>query len=134
MDMTRIRAIALRAALVVALVLSGCGGTNAHGSNPRSVAIVSGTVTAGPTCPVERAGHPCPPRPVIATIRAILATRVAASTRSAVDGTYRFELSTGTYTITATSASAFPRCLPKQINVIAPAPAEINISCDTGIR
>jgi hypothetical protein len=98
------------------------------------MAVVSGTVTAAPTCPVERVGHPCPARDVVATVRAAVGTRVVASTTSKADGTYRLKLPTGMYTISAATVAAFPRCNPKPVKVVAPAPIEASIVCDTGIR
>ena len=117
-----------------ALLLAACGGSTAPHAGTPPVAMVSGKVTAGPTCPVERAGHPCPPKPLVATIRATAGTRLAASTASAGDGTYRFELPSGAYIISAATAGAFPRCNPKTITVVAPAAVEVDIACDTGIR
>jgi hypothetical protein len=121
-------------ASLVTLALASCGGTTAHPPTTPSVATVSGHVMAGPTCPVERLNHPCPPKPVIATIRATLASRLVASTTSAADGSYRFTLATGVYTLNAATPSGLPRCDPKQVKVAAPVSLEANISCDTGIR
>jgi hypothetical protein len=119
---------------VAALVMGACGGTMGARTNATPVAVVHGKVMAGPTCPVERVGVPCPPRPVIATIEANIGTHVAARTRSAADGTYRLELPSGMYTMYAATALAFPRCNPKRVRVVAPASVDVDISCDTGIR
>src|SRR5438552_3559846 len=75
---------------VGALVLSACGArTGLTTTGGPATGVVTGRVTAGPTCPVERVGHPCPPRPVVADVQARAAGRVVASTRSRADGTYR---------------------------------------------
>jgi hypothetical protein len=132
--MTRLAAKTTGAAVALALVLCGCGGTTAHPSGAPPTAVVSGTVKAGPTCPVERIGHTCPPKPFIATITATVGSRLVASTSATADGRYRFVLPTGVYTISASGTSLLPRCDPKQVNVVAPADVEVNISCDTGIR
>jgi hypothetical protein len=134
MSMTHLSAATKRFGLALVVVLAGCGTKNAATSNARAIAVVQGTVTAGPTCPVERVGYPCPPRPVLATIRASVGSRVVASTRSAPDGSYRLELPMGTSTITAAPGSAFPRCNPRQVNVVSGDAIEVDISCDTGIR
>ena len=96
---------------------------------------MQGTVSAGPTCPVERIGSPCPPRPVAAEIDAIdAAGRPAGSTRSAADGTFGLALAPGTYTLTVVTGSVFPRCPSTAIVVPAAGLATANIACDTGIR
>src|SRR5262249_27004209 len=115
-------------------VVAGCAGTSAAQSNATLDGVVQGTVTAGPTCPVEGVGYPCPPRPVVATVRATVGSRAVASTRSARDGSYRLELAIGTYIMTASADSAFPRCNPKQVNVVSNVTLEVEIFCDTGIR
>jgi hypothetical protein len=117
----------------VAFVLAACGGTGV-GRSTRRVGTVHGTVSAGPTCPVERVGKPCPPRPVVATIQASARDRVVASTPSAADGSYRLELPTGAYTISAVTSTPFPRCSPREVNIIAAKTIEVDLSCDTGIR
>jgi hypothetical protein len=121
-------------AVVVAVLLTACGGANTDQLRSRPFAVVSGRVTAGPACPVERVTHPCSPKPLVATIRATVGAHIAASTTSETDGTYRFELPTGAYTISAATAAAFPRCNDKVIEVVAPTDVDINILCDTGIR
>src|SRR5262249_49502625 len=135
-DMARIAAATkyLESVVVFTLVLTACSGSTGDRSSGRSVAVVEGKVTAGTTCPVERADHPCPPRPGLATIEAAVGTRVVVSTRSEADGTYRLELPIGSYTLTADTGSSFPRCVPTQLNVVAVAPTTVDISCDSGIR
>lgn len=94
-----------------------------------------GTVTAGPTCPVERAGQPCPPRPVSARIDAHAADgRVAASTQSGADGSYRIGLTPGNYTLVVVTGSTYPRCPDTPVSVAPGAATRADISCDTGIR
>src|SRR5438477_11763732 len=73
---------------VGSLVLAACrtsAGVPSTGHPPAGV--VTGRVTAGPTCPVERIDHPCPPRPVVADVQARAAGRVVAWTRSNLQGT-----------------------------------------------
>jgi hypothetical protein len=120
-------------AVLVALILCACSESTGARSNARPVAVVHGKVTAGPTCPVERVGHPCPARSVTATILATAGTRVVASTRSS-GGRYLLDLPIGTYTISAIPATAFPRCNPRQLTIVSAREIEINLQCDTGIR
>ncbi len=57
---------------------------------------VEGTVTIGPTCPVQRIDSPCPDRPYEATIIVLDgARRQVAEVRSAADGHFRVLLAPG---------------------------------------
>lgn len=96
---------------------------------------VRGRVTAGPTCPVERAGQPCPPDPVNAVVTASDGSgAIVGTTHTLPDGRYALGLKPGRYTITADPGHAFPRCPPSQVTVPAAVPVEVDIICDTGIR
>jgi hypothetical protein len=135
MNVTHMIVVTKRALLAgaVGFVLAACGGSEMGGST-RPVGTVHGRISAGPTCPVERVGQPCPPRPVLAAIQATEGSRVVASTRSATDGSYRLELPIGSYTISAATSTTFPRCIPRQVNVTGATDTEIDLMCDTGIR
>jgi Carboxypeptidase regulatory-like domain len=94
-----------------------------------------GYVTAGPTCPVERPDQPCLPRPVSAHIQAQDPSGSdVAGTDSDSSGRYRLVLPPGTYTLTATAGTAYPRCQPAHVTVNVGLPSRADISCDTGIR
>jgi hypothetical protein len=117
------------------LILSACGTPVGPGvSGGAAKGVVTGRVTAGPTCPVERVGDPCPPKPVVAEVQAHAAGRVIASTRSSTDGMYRLKLRGGTYTVVATVQTVFPHCAPRTVTVIPAHTIRGDISCDTGIR
>lgn len=94
-----------------------------------------GYVTAGPTCPVERQGQPCPPRAVAAGIeaRAVGGTTVA-STRSDASGRYAIDLSPGSYTLVVVTPSGWPRCPDTSVTARPGSATRVDISCDTGIR
>ena len=109
----------------------------AASSTPRpaaAVGTVTGRVTAGPTCPVERAGHPCPPAPVSAIVQARVRTRVAASTHTDANGRFTLRLRAGAYTLVAVTKQAYPRCSPKNVKVREHEVTRTAIACDTGIR
>ncbi len=96
---------------------------------------VYGDVSAGPTCPVERAGQPCPPDPVAATVAAVDAGgRAVASTTSGADGRYALALPAGMFTLVTTTPTALPRCPSVRVTVTPGAASRADISCDTGIR
>jgi hypothetical protein len=102
---------------------------------PPSGSWVYGLVGAGPTCPVERPGQPCPPQPVYATVTALGSSgATAGTTHSDHEGKYTLGLALGSYTLTATTGSALPRCSPTRAAVTAGSATRADISCDTGIR
>jgi hypothetical protein len=131
-DVPSRRAIAV-VALGVAL-LSGCGGTSSsHGSTPPP-ATVRGRVTAGPTCPVERVGHPCAPRPVRAVVEVLASARVVARARTRRDGTFALSIAGGSYTLAVRTPHPFPRCTPRNITLAPGSTSTIDLTCDTGLR
>jgi hypothetical protein len=93
----------LRLVLVAAgLTLLACGSSAA--APRRASGTVSGRVLSAPSCPVERAGSPCPPRPVVgATVVALRASHVVASTHTGANGHYVLHLTPGHYLIRATN-------------------------------
>jgi hypothetical protein len=120
---------------VGSLVLAACGAsaevtTAAH----PATGVVIGRVTASPTCPVERVGHPCPPVPVVADVQARAAEQVVGSTRSHADGTYRLRLAGGSYDLVVVTQNGFPRCMSRTLTVTANQTTRAAIPCDTGIR
>lgn len=143
----RLRNTLVATLLVVAVAaLASCGsdGTGANGGQT-TIAVTSqttsdppgvfGVVLAGPTCPVETADDPCPPRPVDAAIDAHDADGdVLASTRTDADGHYSLTLAPGSYTVVATTGAGLPICQAVTIIVTPGPPVRADISCDTGIR
>ena len=122
--------------MVVLFALAACGGSTS-GTSPTTrptLGVVTGRVTAGPTCPVERVGHPCPPRPLVSDVQARAGARVVASARSGADGTYRLELPSESYTLVAVTPNLLPRCTPLTVTVIRGQTTSADITCDTGIR
>lgn len=96
---------------------------------------VQGTVTAGPTCPVEQPDQPCPPQPLaIHIVASDSAGRAVAETDSAADGSYAMALPAGRYTLRAGTGGAPPTCPDTDITVPIGTRAVADISCDTGIR
>ena len=86
-------------------------GTTSPPLSPPSNTGAYGYVTAGPTCPVERAEHPCPPRPVMAQIEARdSAGSLVATGPSDAAGRYSLSLRPGQYTLTVSTGEILPRC------------------------
>jgi N-acetylmuramoyl-L-alanine amidase len=92
---------------------------------------ITGQVTEGPTCPVEQAGHPCPPRPYPARV-----TAGDAATTAGEDGRYRLDVPPGAYTVCAspTSGNGFPRQACRDARVDAGRDTTVDLVMDTGIR
>jgi len=99
---------------------------------------VRGTVSLGPTCPVER----IPPDPACADkpyTAAIMVYRIGSNTpfmvgNSDTSGAFEFSLQPGSYTLKATGGVAFPRCNPTDVTIVKNSYATTTIFCDTGIR
>jgi hypothetical protein len=122
--------------LAAGLVAAGCGaGSPSRAAPAPRGSGVYGYVTAGPTCPVERPGQPCPPRPLVVTVQARdpSGRQVGAATSDAA-GRYLIALPPGRYTLTAAGSSPLPRCPPTMVTIDADAATRADINCDTGIR
>lgn len=101
---------------------------------------VRGTVSAGPTCPVERdpPDPACAARPVAGAVLVftdVNGVEVARAT-SAADGTFMLELAPGAYRLVAEPVEGLmgtPE--PMDLEVVAGGPlTELQLSYDTGIR
>jgi hypothetical protein len=101
---------------------------------------VRGTVSAGPTCPVERdpPDPACAPRLIAGAVLVVTdaaGTEVARAT-SAEDGTFSIELGPGAYRLTAQPFEGLmgtPGPMDFQVDAGAPM-VELQVSYDTGIR
>ena len=111
------------------LLLLGCGRVPSAGYG-----TVSGTIMAGPTCPVEQVGSPCPNRPLRTSVLILSRSgQVEAWARSDVHGRYSVHVAPGTYFV-AVQTPVWPRCPATRIVVEASRPTRANLLCDTGIR
>src|SRR5579884_2218251 len=121
-------------ALVTALVLTGCGA----GDHPAS-ATIQGTVTAGPTCPVETVENPCPPKPVAdreVDLQAQGGSVVATATTDA-NGHYHFAAQPGSYVVQVQIVQGgvgMRQLTPGNVTVAAGQTVTLDITLDTGIR
>jgi hypothetical protein len=135
------------ALVLLGIMLLGCtpaGGTagpSTIGSPAGSPPSVTGVVTAGPVCPVERnpPDPSCAPRAVVgAVIEAVDAGgHVVARATTAADGSYVLTVGeTGTLTITAQPVAGFMRPpAPKTVTLAVPGATErVDLEYDTGIR
>jgi hypothetical protein len=102
---------------------------------------VSGTVTAGPVCPVETVPPKpeCAPRPVAGAV--IVATNASGHevgrATTAADGSYKMVVGeTGTMTISALPVAGLMRApAPVDVTLASPSATErVDLEYDTGIR
>jgi len=117
------------------LLIAGCGRTpTTGGSSTDALAPVVGTVMAGPSCPVERVGSPCPPRPVVAgTVELLRAGRVVQTTHTDATGHFGFAASPGTYVLRATNVGGYRSTVARAV-VVSASTAPVTLTVDSGIR
>jgi hypothetical protein len=118
-------------ATLVAAALVGCG-TQGAGDGTSGI---RGRALAGPQCPVEVQGSPCPDLPWEGTVVATHEGSGRAFTaRTDADGHFELSLSPGTYVVAILSEVSPPSARPQTVVVEADAFTEIVVSVDTGIR
>jgi hypothetical protein len=119
------------ALVLVAVAVASCGG---NGSGDGTSGI-RGQALAGPQCPVEVQGSPCPPVPWEGTVVATDVDGGAGYTvETDTDGRFELPLEPGTYEISIVSDSSPPFAKPQSVTVEPGSFAEVTVSVDTGIR
>lgn len=117
--------------LLIAIALASCG-DDAPAAGPSGI---RGRALAGPQCPVEIEGSPCPDRPWHGVV---VATNTETGDRSTVetDAEGRFELSLepGTFEVTIEPDGELPVAKSQTVTVEAGTFVEITVAVDTGIR
>ena len=120
----------------MALVVSACAShaPSSTDGGPRRVAV-TGSVTAGPTCPVERVGHPCPRVPVRGSVIATGSKGDETETaRIRADGHYALSLLPDAYSLKVETGGLLPRCPEVRFELMRDRPRRVDVACDTGIR
>jgi len=91
-------------------------------------------VLAVPSCPVERVGQPCPPRPVPdAVVIAVVGDEQRGKTTSDQRGQFRLVLPPGRYTIRATNPGGYASTASEEVTV-STTTVQITLTVDSGIR
>jgi hypothetical protein len=119
---------------LLAVLLAACGPSTA--SAPPGTGI-KGTVTLGPTCPVEQVGQPPCVEPYAASLVVTSAEdgSVVARISSGADGTFTVDLPPGDYVIVPQpGGDPFPYGTPVDVMVVAGAYSQVEVAYDTGIR
>jgi hypothetical protein len=96
---------------------------------------IRGSVTLGPTCPVQREGESCE-QPYAATL---LLYRTGSRSRprtlkSGADGTFRVALRAGRYRLVPKNGVPYPRAEPQIVIVRSGRFTRVVVAYDTGIR
>jgi hypothetical protein len=118
----------LLAATIVALV--ACAGP----ATPSGSSGIEGQVLAGPTCPVEVEGSPCPPQPWTGTVRAVAEDGTVYEDETDAQGRYAIAMPPGTYEVVAVTEGGPPTGVPQTVPVPDGQPLHVDLEVDTGIR
>jgi hypothetical protein len=97
---------------------------------------VRGVVVAGPQCPVEQIGSPCPDQPFVGTVRAsALDGSVVAEVDTDREGRFRIPLDPGTYVLDVeVPGGGPPTSTPQPVRVEDGRFTAVTLQVDTGIR
>lgn len=121
-----------------AATTTSTSGTGSSGGILPYTSGIQGTISLGPTCPVERMPPEpaCADKPYATTVRVYHAgiSAVFATAESNAAGIFKISLPPGSYTLTAGSGSMLPRCASVSAEVGPSGYAIVHVSCDTGIR
>jgi hypothetical protein len=126
--------------VVAVAVLPACGSNSNGDLREASDSGVRGVVVAGPQCPVEVQGSPCPDQPVpdaAIEVRRTDSGELVAEGHADGDGRFRFALPPGTYTMTVTdlgSNGGPPTAKPTDVEVREHEYVRADLIVDTGIR
>ena len=122
------------AVALLVVLMAGCGSSTP--SAPAHTGI-KGTVTLGPTCPVQQADQPPCVTPLAATLAITSADdgSVVARVSSGPDGTFSVDLPPGDYVIVPEpGGDPYPTGQPVEVTVEAGTYAQVEVAYDTGIR
>ena len=117
-------------AAVVLVAFIACG----RSSGPTATSGIFGTVTAGPTCPVERMDSPCPPGVWTGEVRATDGGGNQVTTGTDERGDYSMALEPGTYEVAAVIGDGPSIAKPTSVVVVAGPLQRVDLTVDTGIR
>jgi hypothetical protein len=93
-------------------------------------------VVAGPQCPVEQIGSPCPDQPFAGTVRATtLDGSIVAEVETDREGRFRIPLDPGTYVLDVVLVGGGPpTATPYPVRVDQGRFTTVTLNVDTGIR
>lgn len=130
------RAAVLSCCVGAAVLVGGCGTSAGTGAPPSSGprGTLLGQVVQGPSCPVQRSGHECPPTPVKdAQIEVRAGTSSVSSTSTDEHGHFAIRLPYGRYVVQATGPQPLRSSTTATVRVDRPT-TRVLLSIDSGIR
>jgi hypothetical protein len=119
-------------ALPLSILVTACGSSGSTGSE---TGTLTGTVLSAPSCPVERAGSPCPPRPVPGPdVTVLRGSAAAAHVRGDASGHFSVRVNAGNYTVVARAVGGIGSSASAAVTVVAGQTATVTLTVDSGIR
>jgi hypothetical protein len=115
---------------VIVIALTACG----RAASPAADSGIFGTVTAGPTCPVEMQGSPCPPGLWTGEVAATDGEGRVFRTTTDDHGSYSLSLAPGTYEVVPVTSGGPPFGKSTSVVVVEGAVQRVDLTVDTGIR
>ena len=133
MALGRIVEVGVNRLLLVFVSVVALGACSTSGVGGDGTSGIQGVVQAGPTCPVEIAGSPCPDRPFPGTVRA---TGGGINAQVATDdqGRFRLPLRPGSYLVTVVLTNGPATPVPQTVDVKPGTFSQVTLEVDTGIR
>lgn len=96
---------------------------------------IRGTVTIGPTCPVQREGESCVrPFATVLFLRRVGSSAAPRTLRSGTDGRFTVALAVGRYRLTPRNGKPYPRAAAQTVSVRAGRYTRVSVDYDSGIR
>jgi hypothetical protein len=117
------------AVALVATVFAAC----ASNAGPPTGGVV-GTVTIGPTCPVEIQGSTCPPGVWTGTVRATASDGSTHDVETDGNGHYELALAPGTYRIAPVSEGTGPPTAKPVTVTVGDSMQQVDLQLDSGLR
>jgi len=114
--------------------------SGATSTQPQVTGTLKGTMTIGPICPVEQAGHPCNPTPQMYAAHQVFIytsdkSKLIATLTPGAEGNFSTTLPAGSYLVDVQHQSiGSVKGAPSTIMIVANQAAEVSIDIDTGIR
>jgi hypothetical protein len=126
------RPLTVLALAISVLSLASCG---QDASGTKAETGVRGVVLAGPQCPVEQAGSPCPDEPMAnVEVQATAGGSAVATARTDAQGRFELPLEPGDYVIEAVLPAGPPSAKPTSVTVPPHGFSQVTVLVDTGIR
>ncbi len=97
---------------------------------------IMGTVTLGPTCPVERIppDPQCAPKSYETSIGIYVNSTLVGLAKTDSNGNFKVNILPGTYDLEPSGGNPYPSCRTQAVTVPKDNYVTVNLSCDTGIR